>query len=284
MGIFYVESPGQIISAFECIGEHSNGNSLYIRLNGNEYNDTQIKNTVSFYLDKIDIKVTYIESNLDFIKYVLSKKIISNGDLYLGCHKSKYTRLLNFLGCKYTLLDDGIASYIYVQNGGKKPIFTCLDIEPNVGQVVKNHKFEVLKRMVKNKKEFSSVQIFFGAKYVECGIVDISEYVKILRTVIESNKNVLYVAHRAESDENLALYQDLGMSVIRWNYPSEIALVISKDVIDRVYGLYSAALVTTKILLPDVEVNIFYSCVLNIEQDEKQKVYNVVTKYADYIF
>lgn len=284
MGIFYVESPGQIISAFECIGEHSNCNSLYIRLNGNEYNDTQIKNTVSFYLEKIDIKVTYIESNLDFIKCVLSKIIFSNVDLYLGCHKSKYTRLLNFLRCKYTLLDDGIASYIYVRNGGEMPVFTCLDVEPNVGQVVKNHKFEVLKGMGKDKKESASVQIFFGAKYVECGIVNINEYLRILRTVIESNNNVLYVAHRAESDENLALYEDLGMSVIRWKYPSEIALVISEYVIDRVYGLYSASLVTTKILLPDVEVNSFNSCVLNIDHDEKEKVYNLVMKYADYIY
>ncbi|MGD8172516.1 hypothetical protein ACQEXU_12700 [Vibrio sp. TRT 21S02] len=280
--IYYVESPGQIISAIEAIYLYKNNNAkLFVRLNGEKYNDEQIKQTILFYQQKVKIKfeVHFINNLLKFIfTFVLTCRK-SKGKKFVGCHKSKYIKLMSyFTDIKdHYLLDDGIATLIYQDKGGHGPLFTCLDIKGKPRQEVVRHNFNCLKSIP--TKEKVGAPIFFGAKYVEAGIISLNSYVEILKGLINTKGNLIYVAHRAEKDENLEIYKSLGVSIVRFRLPSEIELLLRKDKPKEIYGIYSASLITSKIINPKMKVFYIRPSSLLIDKEVEDLIYSNMKQY-----
>jgi len=278
---YYVESPGQIVSAMEAVSfERDPSPKVFVRLNGSITNDTQIKNTLLFYQKKLSFNCVFINGIMDFLIKVVPIYILSKQKMFIGCHKSKFIKILTFFRLKLVFLDDGIASLIYMKDGGGNELFTCLNLKPRDYQKIVKHEFNFLNSLTEFNNIQSNYTIFFGAKYVESGLLDIDDYCNILKKIIEKNKHLVYVAHRAEDINNLNIYKALGLKVIRWDYPSEIELIKMTETPKEIIGLYSAALVSAKILLPSVNVISLYTDKFKHSQNNIDEAYNLISKYC----
>lgn len=274
--VFYVESPGQLINAMEGIYEFQNKWLLIVRFNGNKVNDEQLDKVLEFYDARKDavfsqgnvVKITNFSAFLKYFTLAIVKNRFK--DIYVGCHKSKFLKLYNLLGIPLYLLDDGIASLVYLNTLNKQAsnsakqsfnlvrrlsLYTSLPEEQLNGVNFQRHQFSYLKSQAKSIP-FENAVHFFGAKYIEANILTERNYEILLVCVLKyfTGKEVYYIPHRAESRERLSKYESLGYKIYFPDYPSELELVVRESKPVTVAGFFTASLFTTSLIIPDVEV------------------------------
>tara|TARA_B110000908_G_C10221547_1_gene435635 strand:- start:646 stop:1695 length:1050 start_codon:yes stop_codon:yes gene_type:complete len=102
-----------------------------------------------------------------------------------------------------------------------------------------------------------SLVYIVGSKVVESGVVDAKIYDIFCKNVrlSQPTANIIYIAHREESEEKISHYEkDLGFNISRPKMPLEF-LLCSIDILpSSVISLYSAALFTTRLIEPKLNV------------------------------
>jgi hypothetical protein len=102
-----------------------------------------------------------------------------------------------------------------------------------------------------------SLVYIVGSKVVEEGIVDMEIYDVFCKNIRQSKPtaNIIYIAHREESEEKIARYKkNLGFDISRPKMPLEF-LLCSIDILpSSVISLYSAALFTSKLIEPKLNI------------------------------
>jgi len=305
---YYVESPGQIVNAFESIHLRQLPWVMIVRFNGSKDNDSQIKNVLFFYKDcelmRLNSSIKFVFSFIEFVlHFTLTLLRFSKGPIYVGSDKSKFISPFHVFRLPMVLLDDGIATLIYAKGKGKdkktKPlsvldkllnkhqkmnIFTSLDLPklPPHYKVI-NHDYGYLRSIIKGGLVSDDV-LFFGAKYIEVGILTSDQYIALLRSVMKyfKGRRILYVPHREENKVRLSNYEELGYSLMNIDLPSELELVSMVKPPKCVAGFFSAALLTSHQLMPDIEVYTFKIPQINIPQSTRENLEYAYEYYSSF--
>lgn len=276
--IFYVESPGQFINAMEAVYAFQQKWLLIVRFNGEEVNDSQLDKVINFYREQntpifCKGKIVKVNGFLNFLN-VFTLAILRNKfkGVYIGCHKSKFLMIFKIFKIKFCLLDDGIATMVYVRNtrenehkksggklsfigGGRFSLFTSLFEQDLYDFEFTQHEYAFLKSMSRPSALNKDVY-FYGAKYIEAGIVSEQVYICLLESVLDyfDGMNVCYLPHRGESFQRLERYKKMGFKLLIPNYPSELELITSSANPEIVAGFFSATLFSTYIILPEIKI------------------------------
>jgi hypothetical protein len=103
----------------------------------------------------------------------------------------------------------------------------------------------------------NSLVYLVGSKVVETGILDAATYDAFCQKVRNDKPTakIIYIAHREEEAEKLKKYEsELGFDVSRPEVPLEFLLCNLKTLPSSVISLYSAALFTSRLIEPRLEV------------------------------
>ncbi|MBC3229581.1 hypothetical protein [Serratia fonticola] len=299
MDIYYVESPGQIVNAAESIYARRRDYKIIIRYNNSNYNDSQIKSVIDFYIKNtclLDASVIYsFTTEFGFFKIISSVFLnVKSPQIFIGCHKSKYTKLLKALRVNLTLMDDGIATLVHLKEVGKDnlisrilnrnyifPLYTFLSVSD--GRSMTYNDFSLMKSLFEKRK--TTDVVFFGAKYVEIGLIEKNNYLTLLTSVLDFFKgdHVTYIPHREESDENLKEYSMLGYSIKRLSNPSEIALVKNEICPHKVAGFYSASILTSILIDGSIDAYSFKIPDYYIDQDVSNRLSDIYKYFEKYV-
>ncbi|MEH6456396.1 MAG: hypothetical protein V7749_08750 [Cocleimonas sp.] len=268
MDKYYVESPGQVVNAFESINYNQREWLMVVRFNGQQFNDLQIRNVLAFYKTNNYITdlsdISEVNSFFGFFTrfiYLIFRFGFKN--IYVGCHKSKYLTIFRKWRCPMILLDDGVATLIYhhrlSMNYRKNYVlnyYTYLDLDPiRNGHKIVGNKFSCIKSLSPSNR-LQGGAIFYGAKYIEVGIFTMEEYCTYLKKIINilGDVGICYVPHRGEDSSNFEAYKEIGFQIRRTKLPSELDLITMKTKPVLVAGFFTASLLTSKIIYPDLEV------------------------------
>jgi len=290
--LYYIESPGQLIIAIEIISIRKIKCILLIRIAGSKYNREQMNNTLAFYkkkdiseyLNEIKLVDSFYMFLWSFLKYNFLYRFEK---VFVGSFKSRFLSVFRLIRFKVTLIDDGTATFLYYSRLRKNSnfsfvmdLYTCLPLKPIIpSQLVEYQEYNYLKSHINREREEDCVW-FFGAKYVESFIVSESNYLAMLKEVKKffQNKNIKYIPHRQESEANLAKYELIGFNIKRFQFPSELELVKSTKIPNTIAGFYSASLLTSSILFPDINIISFkISC---FEDDAPVEMNSIDDTYA----
>lgn len=278
-GLFYVEAPFQLISAFEAIKVYKlDYYHIYIRLS--KHNDTQLKNVVTILFDDIsNISYFYIENHnrsvkdylvaLKYYIYAIFQKV-KYDYVFIGNYESKFLSVIIKVidKSKIVLLDDGVKTFAIQKkftDENSYNLFTMLkSIKPLRHQSIICHNFVNIKHSLiqKNQKKYDRNQsiLFLGSKMVEVGIISKDEYLEHLVNVLKAHMEVfiIYIPHRGEDIDKLHIledeYHNFKIKVV--DLPIELYILdeFSLNDIKYVISFYSAALISLKLMYSDIKV------------------------------
>lgn len=277
-GLFFIEAPFQLLGAFEAIKiYHIEKYKIVIRLNGTN-NDIQLINTINeLFSDQREIDYIVVKSQkLSFINYlgiiklmlVVSVLHLQYDYCFLGNYESKFLKLITFFmpKNKFILLDDGIKT-ITIQDkftdGYHCNVLTMLyKLKPLSNQIVKYHTFDRLKLLYSKNStiQHSNREIFFlGSKLTETFCLEEGVYLEIVKSILRKFKGftIVYFPHRNEETKklNILLLEFNNLRIQTIDCPIELHIVRSGLLPQRVVSLYSAALLSIKLIYPDMKVN-----------------------------
>lgn len=273
-GIFFIEAPFQLIGAYEAIDTYKiKKYKIYIRLTRN--NNIQLLNLVQL-LFPSDKNINFLTINdqdhavIDYLvvlKYLLFISIVHfrYDYVFLGNFNSKFLNLftLSVPRKKIVLLDDGIKT-ILIQNKftnkSNYNMFTMLyKIKPLNNQVIIYNNFDRFKSLMAGNKNIENNKIFFlGSKLPNIGLVSEDYYVYMIESILKKyeNFNIVYIPHRAEDVESLSFLQRkyVNLQIKKMDYPVEIYMLENDILPHKIISFYSAALVSIKIMFPNLLV------------------------------
>lgn len=266
MNLFIVESPLQIICAYEAILEKDEEPYLLlIRQTGRGFNDRQMKEcadsfnlkykTFKLYPDNI---IIHIIMNI-FLWLGLSLRKFET--IYLGSLYSKALKILKIFlrGGDFFYLDDGAATLraqIDIKNGEKpcSNLYTFFQLEAIHGQKIINHKFCNIRKTLNFRRGNKSYFIGQPVEYM-LGF-DEKDYLDCVREIAKkfSKENpLIYIPHRVEDSEKILEIENIV--VLNIGKPIELYFMENKvDIPAEVYSCYSSALVSMSILFPEINI------------------------------
>lgn len=258
-----------ISSGFQLLNAYEYSKSLSIECNYYAIYDSvdekrQILNTANYlniekiYLIKRIPVLTYFYLFLFF--FTKAENFIF-GNL-LDNHMMVLSKLINYKNI--ILVDDGIATinnYKYYRSNNnitnKYPkriiFFSIFDLGSNEFVVKNNFEF-----IFKSEKIISEKVYFIGQPMEN--ILGEIEYYRILNTVKMLNPNMIYIAHRRDSNKKLLNIRDMGITVLKMTEIIELYLIKSSTLPKKVISFYSTALITLKLLFKD---EIIINCIFN---------------------
>ncbi len=299
-----VESPFQLLSAFEAIGYFEvNEYDLFIRINGDERCKQQIINVVELLGFKsssitfvfIGIKKRKLSDYFRFIYYCCFFRLISKryNKVFIGNYRSKFLNALSqqFSRKKIIILDDGNVT-IDVHNKftltNNRNIFTMYDLDPFLNQKIFKNEYRILRSIVREKGTRNDLVCFIGPGVVSAGIIPLENYSEFLSIIVKKYKDlgltVMYIPHRNESIEEISTISELvDLSVFSMKLPIEFLGLYEIEMPFKFCSFYSTALLTMqKIYGAEVE-----SYVFNYEnskyKDEIDSVYDYYRSIIDVI-
>lgn len=263
--LFFIESPFQ----FLCMVSDFELNDLIVIRATSVNTSLQLASLLD--RSKLD------KSNVVFFPYlgrifsgcsILASLIIiafNRSDVRFGYLPSRVckTFLYFFREAKSIVYDDGVATMHY-------QITEVLTKYPNLK--IKTLFFQMFsneQRIVKNKldpcgmlpfKNEGGIQlkgesIFIGTKVVDDGIVDRAQYLSAVKDAIFVRGAKYYICHRDESVGMLDSITKLGITVVRFDVPVEVAIATGNDKPKAIYGLVTTSLLTSKIIF---DLPVFY--------------------------
>ena len=260
--LLFVESPLQLLNAYEAVSYFDLENYIYlVRFSYNEANDQQIINLL--YLLKINtnnIKHIYLRtidrtlcdySKLFFyrFKYVFIKNI---DKIFIGNYESNFFKLIikQFSKENIILLDDG-AKTLSIQsqftNTKKYNLFTMYDIKALENQKIYINSYRQVLSKIKNLSIKQEEILFLGTKLSEAEIIEEGYYIKLIQNICNyySDKKIVYIVHRGESQEKLELIQkNENILIKQLDYPIELYGLYENKMPFKVSSFYSTALLT----------------------------------------
>lgn len=263
--ILFVESPLQLVNAYEAVNFFGLNNYSYIvRLSGSETNDNQMENIVK----RLGINnVTYLKINAenrtvsDYLhlffykyKYLVTSKQIDK--VFIGNLESGFFSLIlkQFSKEKVILLDDG-GKTMDIQNNFDDEwyydLFTIYDLVPIQKQMVyKNNFTSILESLKNNNLIFNENEVLFiGSKLSECKIVDEKYYLLLMNEIsfFYKNQTIIYIPHREESQSKLEKIDLIkNVQVKKIAYPVELLGLYENRMPIKVSSFFSTALITMK--------------------------------------
>lgn len=265
MNLYIVESPLQLLCAYEAIQQFKKDHYLFlIRFTGRGQNDLHLLNCANFLnLDFESFTLRPDHFKVDCIKNIplwLRLFTKSFDHVFLGSFYSNALKLIKKLLNYNTLfyLDDGAATLraqteIKLKKIGKVNWFTFFKLELVENQIVQEHNFE----KVREYKRFDSNKYsYFIGQPIEAIIgFSVEDYMLCVQSVAEKctdSEPLLYIAHRVENDDFLQQIAAIPrVQVLRLDKPIEMHFIVdAKYAPKEIYSCYSTALVTLKTFFP----------------------------------
>jgi hypothetical protein len=144
--------------------------------------------------------------------------------------------------------------------------------------------FKNIKKLGDDEKKIdNSVVYYFGSLYSEAKIVsrdyEISVLSKVKYFYTEKNKNIIYFAHRDESQEKLDFIEsNLGFRVIKSELTAELFILESNTLPYEVAGAYTSVLNNIKVIFPEVSLRSFRLASVEL-CDRRREAINEVYNY-----
>lgn len=121
---------------------------------------------------------------------------------------------------------------------------------------------------------------FFGSKYSEAGILSLDYELNFISDVVRYYRNkgldLVYCAHRDESDEKLNLIRRLGqVEVIAPKLPAELFILESHGQVAEIAAAYSSVLNNLRLIVPDKPIVSFRLSDEEINSKNKEDIKNI---------
>lgn len=264
-GLFLVESPFQLLCAYEAMSAYALQHStIVVRFSRKKKNDDQLKKLIDllFEQDQLPSIITIAAENRRFMDYMklfflcmyVALRMVMFQYVFIGNAESGVLKLatLPVSKRKIVLLDDGIKSFLIQERSSAETnynMFTMLyGVVPFQCQEICVNDFSVLKNKILNSSTIVDDQILFiGTDISEYGMMSEGEYVAAVKAVVDACKasKVVYVPHRLECEcKLLKLKQVPGMELKRTDYPVELYSFYNQEVPKTIYSFYSGALIS----------------------------------------
>ena len=302
--LFIVESPFQLINAFEAIHTFkSDGQCLFVRFSGNSSNDLQIRDT----LTKLEVKkiatikeLTINSSNrnpVDYLKLLYWKLyfLLNIGrfhKVFIGNYDSPFMRLVIGARSDVVLLDDGFKS-LQIQNSFTEDHyfdwFSIFDLKALSNQTISPNTYTYLhKNLPERPLTVKREVLFIGSKMSEIGVLSEGAYMHLMGQIAKrfSQETLIYIPHRGESETKLdKLSKIKNLRIKSLSYPVELLAIFDPISPKTIASFYSTALITLSKIY-QVETIAFkfdYSRSLNATEIEKVYGYckNHITVIAE---
>ncbi|UOB52337.1 hypothetical protein [Acinetobacter junii] len=260
MNLYIVESPLQLLCAYEAISVNKNETyQLLIRQTGRGLNDKHLISCANRL--GLDYKIFVLHTTNIYIG------LLRNFFLWCSLYFKKYERVYfgsvyssalsfinNFIKKKEVIyLDDGAATLraqFEMCNKEKNicNLFTFFNIEPLQGQNITKHNFEKIKE--KNKNYINEKIYFIGQPVHAMKGFSEEDYIRCVREVANKCNEgdfLHYIPHRVEDLNKINNIPNI--KVIKSNVPVEMYFMENKGSIPKeIYSCYSTALITLPLL------------------------------------
>jgi len=285
MNIFFVESPFQLLCAYEASQVFGDG-KFVIRLTKQKRSDRQL----SFLVDYLQIRnyeffiLPPHEKNyfqiLKTVKFIISS-VIYFKQIFIGNYESGFFKMImrGIPKKKIILLDDG-AKTLFIQNqvfrpGNALDMYTFFDISPYQNQKIYKNDFRHLSSMMRENLTIGNELIFIGSKLSEVGLMEEGTYIDIVKQIKQTfHMPIKYIVHRGESEEKLQKIKALHIQVVELEYPVELYGIMNTYMPGQVISFYSTALLSLYYLYP-VDI---YSIEYSFSHPAIREVYSYIEK------
>ncbi|MDF2418368.1 hypothetical protein GWP85_12760 [Acinetobacter beijerinckii] len=260
MNLYIVESPLQLLCAYEAISFNKNENyQLLIRQTGRGLNDKHLISCANRL--ELDYKIFVLHTTNIYMGLLrnfflwCSLYFKTYEKVYFGSiYSSALSFINNFIKKKEVIyLDDGAATLRaqFEMYSREKKIcnwFTFFNIDPLRGQNIIKHNFEKIKE--KNKNYINEKIYFIGQPVLAMKGFSKEDYIRCVREVASKCKDsgfLYYIPHRVEDLDQINNIPNIR--VINLNVPVEIYFMENQGSIPQeIYSCYSTALITLPLL------------------------------------
>ena len=260
--LLFIESPIQLINAYEAINKYSiKKYKIIVRFSKVIQNDEQIQ----YVIDKLKIQnIKYItiginnrniKDYLQLFYYKYLYKVPQDIDkIFIGNYDSGFLNLIikKVTKDKIVLLDDG-AKTIDIQakftDLNNYNLFTMYDFKAYKNQEIIKNDFINLQTNLQQLKINQEQILFLGLKLSEIGIVTQEYYVELINKIalFYQGKQIIYISHRGETKTKLDKLKNIkNLEVIQLDYPVELYGLYNEEIPYKVSSFYSTALLTMK--------------------------------------
>lgn len=261
--LILVETPFQLLCAYEYSRKNPSPVSLYIRKSGVGSNDQQMSAMVRDLHLKIKKEFLVRPGNkLDYLRAVLGflfcdfhryEKVV------LGSYFSGFQKLISSIVIKKEIvfLDDGVATLladkIIKEQGGRYSVFSIFDLDKDNYINCEVNRFDSLAGEYKCTEHEEYAVFFIGQKLVDIGAMDMDAYVKVLECAVEGSPGsvVHYIPHRTESSACLEVVKNVkGLQLLNADVAVEYFMLRNRWLPRTIYSVNSTALFTLASLFP----------------------------------
>lgn len=221
----------------------------------------------------VHIQETYLDKGI--YSFIQATNSYISFDDYSS--KLKYFRLMLYL-----------IFYRMLGFSGKKKyevnLFTAYPPRERNNQIVEVNEYRSIKKLVHNLKVVNSYVYYFGTKYSENNYFSLAVEIDFLNRVKmhydKEKKNIIYVAHRDDADEKVALIRSqLGIKCIKLDLPAELWFVDQGFVPVDISAASSTAVINLSKIY-NIESCKFF--MLPIEQISEDKKLSTIQTYNFY--
>jgi len=265
--LLIVESPFQLLCAYEIISRYRLDYVLILRMSGVGRNDEQLRLTAQI------LRLAYVEvvARVGMLKKDIFRAWFRllpllgrrYAHLFLGSYYSGFIRVLRRIlrSGRTWILDDGLATLRaqadMLRTGQVDDLATFLELNALPGQAILHHKLESVVAL--GVTRYVNQSMFLGQPFVEHGIMTTNEYNRIVRGCSEASESpLIYVPHRSECTKRISeLKQTFDLDI---HYPPmciELDLVRKGEIPRQLFTVMSTAGFTIARMFPDVTVTIF---------------------------
>lgn len=279
MVIVLVESPLQLLNAFEAVNFFNQKNVYYlVRLSGERQNDEQL----IYLIRRLDIckvlivtvpvkKISFLTLlKVAFLKilFILFRPLCKK--LIIGNYDSRFIMALIGNGLynkrKLLLVDDGAKTLVQqaaFNDDDNIDFFSMYELNAYKHQQVYRNRYLVLQEMFLHRKiqTCNETVLFLGSKLSEVGLISDSQYIAYLKQIHAHYKSeglhVMYVPHRGENQFKLATIKlQFDFQITELSYPIELLGLYQDKLPKKVASFYSTALYSLNALY-NIEVDCF---------------------------
>ena len=286
MNLFIVESPLQIICAYEAILEHpEEPYFLLIRKTDRGLNDQHLIECAEFF----NLKYTTFKLYPDCIKFHfimnlflwLKLSIIKFNKVYLGSIYSNALRTIKIIlrGKELFYLDDGAATIraqVDMSNSllPCSNLFTFFHLNELSGQKIVHHNFSNIRKEIKvmmgKKAYFIGQPVEHMVGFTERDYIDC---VKYIAQKFSKNSPLLYVPHRVEDCTKISNIENVA--ILKLDQPIELYFIRNEEEVPAIiYSCYSSALLSLKVLFPNLDAIAIKPMNMDIQSEGMKQVYH----------
>lgn len=254
--IVYVDSPFQLMQAYELERIKPNIKNIFVRFNDQAENNEQLTNIIDIF-DMVNVRTIRISNLYQKIYYYLKFTIMAffYTEFVIGDSNSALFKLLIRFhpAKKFILLDDGVAT---INSPKENAIFRRFTIFPNYVTTSIQNDFSRLRKNFNNNGDL--MHVIVGGKFIDEGICSASTYYQALSCIInnlDENVAIVYIPHRGESNEQLdSLKKKFSIDIRRTRLPIELISIELNISPASISNVLSTAIYSMKIIYGNVPI------------------------------